>query len=48
MFETTSPDFFNILGPSGGVVAKVAGVAHASSGGANFTYTFGACQEPQD
>jgi hypothetical protein len=48
MFEMTSTDFFNILGPSGGVVAKVAGVAHASSGGANFTYTFGPCQEPQD
>jgi hypothetical protein len=48
MFEMTSTDFFNTLGPSGGVVAKVAGVAHASSGGANFTYTFGACQEPQD
>jgi hypothetical protein len=48
MFVMTSTDHFNILGPSGGVVGRVSGVAHASSGGANFTFTFGACQEPQD
>src|SRR5262249_6153265 len=45
-FVFGSTDFFNILGPNG-VVAKVAGVAHASSGGSNFTFTFGPCQEPQ-
>jgi hypothetical protein len=48
MFVMTSTDHFNILGPSGGVVGRVSGVAHASSGGANFTFTFGACQEPQN
>jgi hypothetical protein len=48
MLVMTSTDHFNVLGPSGGVVGKVSGVAHASSGGANFTFTFGACQEPQD
>ncbi len=40
--------FFNILGPSGGVVARVAGVEHSGTGGANFTFTFGACEPPQD
>jgi hypothetical protein len=48
MFVMTSTDHFNILGPSGGAVGRVSGVAHASSGGANFTFTFGACQTPQD
>jgi hypothetical protein len=47
-FVMTSTDHFNIVGPSGGVVGRVSGVAHASSGGANFTFTFGACQEPQN
>jgi hypothetical protein len=46
MFVMTSTDHFNIVGPTGGVVGRVSGVAHASSGGANFTFTFGACQEP--
>jgi len=47
-FVMTSTDHFNILGPSGGAVGRVSGVAHASSGGANFTFTFGDCQEPQN
>ncbi len=47
-FVTTSTDHFNILGPSGGAVGRVSAVAHASSGGTNFTFTFGDCQEPQD
>jgi len=45
--EFGDTEFFNILGPRGGVVARVAGVEHAGSGGANFTFTFGACQSPQ-
>lgn len=45
-FVMTSTDHFNILGPSGGVVGRVSGVAHASSRGANFTFTFGACEMP--
>ena len=47
-FVSTDTTHFNILGPSGGVVAKVAGVEHFSSGGSNFQFTFGACQAPQD
>jgi hypothetical protein len=47
-FVTTDISFFNILGPSGGVVAKVAGVEHMSSGGTNFSFNFGACIPPQD
>jgi hypothetical protein len=46
--EFGDTEFFNILGPSGGVVARVAGVEHSGTGGANFTFTFGACQAPQD
>src|SRR6266498_3821136 len=44
----TDTEFFNILGPSGGVVAKVAAVEHMSSGGSNFTFTCGECEPPQD
>src|SRR6266542_229942 len=44
----TDTEFFNILGPSGGVVAKVAAVEQMSSGGSNFTFTFGECEPPQD
>jgi hypothetical protein len=47
-FEFADTEFFNILGPTGGVVARVAGVEHSGSGGANFTFTFGACEAPQD
>src|SRR6266508_6193751 len=47
-YEFTDTEFFNILGPSGGVVAKVAGVEHMSSGGSNFSFTFGQCEAPQD
>src|ERR687886_973070 len=46
-FEFSDTEFFNFLGP-GGVVAKVAGVEHMGSGGSNFSFSFGACQPPQD
>src|SRR5919201_4228275 len=46
--EFGDTEFFNIIGPSGGVVARVAGVEHMGSGGANFSFMFGACQPPQD
>jgi hypothetical protein len=44
--EFADTEFFNILAPSGGVVARVAGVEHMGTGGANFTFTFGACESP--
>jgi hypothetical protein len=47
-FVFTDTEFFNIIDPSGGVVAKVAGVEHMSSGGSNFSFTFGQCEPPQD
>jgi len=47
-FVSTDTEFFNILGPTGGVVARVAAVEHMSSGGTNFSFTFGPCQPPQD
>jgi len=47
-FVFTDTEFFNILGPSGGVVARVAGVVHMSSGGSNFSFTFGTCEAPED
>jgi len=46
-YEFSDTEFFNILGP-GGVVARVAGVEHSGSGGSNFSFSFGACQPPQD
>jgi hypothetical protein len=46
--EFTDTEFFNILGPSGGAVARVAGVEHMGSGGSNFSFTFGQCEAPQD
>ncbi len=45
---TTDTAFFNILGPSGGPVAKVAAVEHSSSGGANWSFNFGQCSTPND
>jgi len=45
--EFADTEFFNIIGP-GGVVARVAGIEHMGTGGSNFTFTFGACQAPQD
>src|SRR5438477_7529299 len=36
-FEFTDTEFFNILAPNGGVVARVAGVEHMGSGGSNFS-----------
>jgi hypothetical protein len=45
--EFTDTEFFNILGPTG-VVARVAGVEHSGSGGSNFSFSFGACEAPQD
>ena len=47
-FVTTDTAFFNILGPSGGTVAKVAAVEHSSSGGANWSFNFGQCSTPND
>jgi len=47
-YEFSDTEFFNILAPSGGVVAKVAGVEHMGSGGSNFSFTFGQCEAPQD
>jgi hypothetical protein len=46
-YEFSDTEFFNILGPTGGVVAKVAGVEHAGTGGSNFSFSFGECQSPQ-
>jgi len=47
-FVVTDTAFFNILGPTGGVVAKVAAVDHVSSGGSNFSFDFGQCAAPAD
>jgi hypothetical protein len=47
-FVSTDTSFFNILGPSGGPVGKVAAVEHFSSGGTNFSMSFGQCSAPQD
>jgi hypothetical protein len=41
-------EFFNILGLSGGVVARVAGVEHMGTGGSNVSFSFGQRQPPQD
>jgi hypothetical protein len=46
--EFGDTEFFNILGPSGGAVARVAGVEHMGTGGSNFSFTFGQCEPPQD
>ena len=46
--EFSDTEFFNILGPSGGVVGKVAGVEHMGTGGSNFSFSFGQCEAPQD
>jgi hypothetical protein len=46
--EFGDTELFNILGPSGGVVARVAGVEHMGTGGSNFSFSFGECQPPQD
>ncbi len=47
-YELTDTQFFNIIAPGGGVVAKVAGVEHMGSGGSNFSFNFGQCEAPQD
>jgi hypothetical protein len=47
-YEFSDTEFFNIIAPDGGVVAEVAGVEHSGSGGSNFSFTFGACQPPQN
>jgi hypothetical protein len=47
-YEFADTEFFNILGPSGGVVVRVAGVEHSGSGGSNFSFTFGQCEAPQN
>ena len=46
-YEFSDTEFFNILAPNGGVVAKVPGVEHSGSGGSNFSFSFGECQSPQ-
>jgi len=43
----TDATFFNILAPSGGVVARVAGVQHVTSRG-DFAFTFGECETPPE
>jgi hypothetical protein len=45
-YEFSDTEFFNILAPGGGVIAKVAGVEHMGSGGSNFSFTFGQCEAP--
>ena len=47
-YEFTDTEFFNIIAPGGGVVAKVAGVVHMGTGGSNFSFNFGECQSPQN
>jgi hypothetical protein len=47
-YEFADTEFFNIIAPGGGVVDRVAGVEHSGSGGSNFSFTFGACEAPQD
>jgi hypothetical protein len=47
-YEFTDTEFFNIIATGGGVVAKVAGVEHSGTGGSDFSFSFGACQPPQD
>jgi hypothetical protein len=46
-YEFTDITFFNILAPNDGVVAKIAGVQHWTSGGSGFSFTFGDCVPPQ-
>jgi len=46
--EFGDTQFFNIVAPGGGVVGKVAGVEHTGTNGSNVSFTFGACQAPQD
>src|SRR5256886_15865617 len=40
--EFGDTEFFNILGPSGGVVARVAGGGHMGNGGGHLSVSFGA------
>jgi hypothetical protein len=47
-FVFTDTEHFNILGPSGGVIARVSLVEHMSSAGASFSFDGGVCQPPQD
>jgi hypothetical protein len=47
-FEFTDVTFFNIVAPDGGIVGKVAGVLHVTSGVRDFSFTFGQCQTPQE
>ena len=46
--EFTDITFFNILAPTGGVVARVASVVHVSPGGGGFEFKFGECEPPPD
>jgi hypothetical protein len=47
-FEFTDTTFFNILAPSRGVVARVAGVEHVNPAGGGLSFVFGDCEAPQD
>jgi hypothetical protein len=47
-FVMSDTGHFNILGPSGGAVGQVSTVEHFSSGGTNFSMSFGQCSEPQN
>ena len=47
-YEFTDTTFFNILAPNGGVAGRVAAVAHVTSGGSDFSFTFGQCEVPQE
>jgi hypothetical protein len=46
-FEFTDVTRFNIFGPRGGVVGRVAGVEHVSPNGTGFSFTFGDCEAPR-
>jgi hypothetical protein len=47
-FEFGDTSYFSIIGPTGGLAAKVAAIQHWGSGGSNFSFTFGPCEAPQD
>jgi hypothetical protein len=46
-FEFTDITFFNIVGPDGAIVARVAAVSHVGPLGGGFSFTFGECEAPQ-
>ena len=46
-FEFTDVTMFNIVAVEGGIVARVAGVAHVNPTSGGFSFTFGECEAPQ-